>query len=357
MTDTGPPYPPAPPIALPAGPYKTMVAEDGTLIPFDWRRTIISQYANSPILTGMIERLAQSIDQKPNFDAFVADIWDLDTAQGIGLDIWGRIVGVERTLEIASGDYLGFEEALPGSEAFNDAGYPTTYGAGTPGGYAVFAGWGFAEAEARTFGEESFGIYGVITPGSPPVAVPGKEASVFGGPFYTGQNLLSEYRLDDTDYRRLIYGKAAANICDGSIPSINRILLMLFPGRGNCFVTDCPPLVPYLGFHEAVPGALTYSDAGGLAGGYTAYAGFGFKEAGGYPFGQASFGLYAYNVQGQTVVQSSSFGGPFFSGEITPRMTMTYTFEFPLSLVDYAIVARSGVLPKPVGVAATIVQI
>jgi len=36
-------------------------------------------------------------------------------------------------------------------------------------------------------------------------------------------------------------------------------------------------------------------------------------------------------------------------------MMMTYTFEFPLSPVELAIVQNSGVLPKPTGVAATVV--
>ena len=39
------------------------------------------------------------------------------------------------------------------------------------------------------------------------------------------------------------------------------------------------------------------------------------------------------------------------------NMTMQYVFNFTLSPVELAIVEESGVLPKPVGVAATVVQI
>ena len=36
-------------------------------------------------------------------------------------------------------------------------------------------------------------------------------------------------------------------------------------------------------------------------------------------------------------------------------MVMTYTFDFPLSPVEIAIVSQSGVLPRSTGVSATIV--
>ena len=36
------------------------------------------------------------------------------------------------------------------------------------------------------------------------------------------------------------------------------------------------------------------------------------------------------------------------------NMTMQYFFAFPLSPVELAIVSQSGVLPKPVGVSATV---
>lgn len=187
---------------------------------FDWFSTVISQYANSPVLLKLIENLATYIDPTANFDAFYELVFDVDTAVGYGLDVWGRIVGVSRILQLpAPGLYLGFDEA----------------------------------GDAYTFNE---------------------------GIFYGGGSLTNNYALSDTAYRRLILAKALANICDGSIPAINQILINLFAADyGNCYVTD---------------------------------------------------------------------GGD---------MTMTYTFGALLSPVDYAIVSQSGVLPRPAGVSATIVQL
>jgi hypothetical protein len=38
-------------------------------------------------------------------------------------------------------------------------------------------------------------------------------------------------------------------------------------------------------------------------------------------------------------------------------MTMTYTFEFGLTPVEFAIVSQTNVLPTPAGVVATIVAL
>jgi hypothetical protein len=57
-------------------------------------------------------------------------------------------------------------------------------------------------------------------------------------PFYNGQVINENFLLSDEGFRTLIYAKAFANICDGSISAINQILLTLFPGRGNCYVQD-----------------------------------------------------------------------------------------------------------------------
>lgn len=216
---SGPPYPRVDPDSNAIGNFVIGVSSIGTIPPFDFWRTIISQYSNSPILTTLISNFFDYIDQTINFDNFFDNIWNLDTAQGFGLDVWGRILGVSRILEIPSSDmFLGFEEAGdPNFVGFNQA------------------------------------------------------------PFYSGVGSTSNFALSDTAYRFLLFAKAFANISDGSIASINQILLSLFPRRGNCYVVD---------------------------------------------------GL---------------------------DMTMEYVFEFQLSAVELAIVLNSGVLPRPVGVSATVV--
>jgi hypothetical protein len=194
----------------------------GDIEPFDVWSTIISEYANSPIITALIENFSAYLDQTQNIDNFIDFMRDISSAQGIGLDIWGTIVGVTRTLFI------------PGTQKY------------------------FGFDEATTISADPFDQ----------------------SPFYSGVPLSSNFELSDPAFRVLILAKALANISDGSIKSINQILLNLFPNRGgNAFVAD---------------------------------------------------GL---------------------------NMTMTYTFDFILTPVELAILGQSGVLPKPVGVASSVVQV
>ncbi len=164
-------------LAIAASPTPSSVA-DLTSTAFDIFATVISQYANSPVLLELIANMAVYIDPTAKFDAFFTLIWNVDTAQGHGLDVWGRIVGVSRVLQLpADGDFFGFDEAT----------------------------------DAFTFNE---------------------------GIFYGGVNLTDNFALTDTAYRRLILAKALSNISDGSIPGINQILINLFSSYGNCYVTD-----------------------------------------------------------------------------------------------------------------------
>lgn len=229
------------------GSFVIGVSPIGDIPTFDVWTTIISQYANSDILTGIIEGFASFIDQTKNLADFFDLLWNVDTAQGYGLDVWGRIVGINRVIKVPVGGWFGFDEA----------------------------------GDALTFGQ---------------------------GPFYGGASLTENFALDDKSYRTLIFAKALANISANTIPAINQMLLNLFPNRGNCYVTEGQVGDPYFGFSESTTG-------------------FGFDQA------------------------------PFYGGQPLPEnMTMTYTFEFALSPVELAIVQQSGVLPKPTGVKATVVQ-
>lgn len=64
------------------------------MTPKQLEQTIISQYANSPTILALIGTLNQCVDPQADFDAFYNTIWNVDTAVGFGLDIWGRIVGL-----------------------------------------------------------------------------------------------------------------------------------------------------------------------------------------------------------------------------------------------------------------------
>lgn len=189
----------------------------GAVIPL--QRAVISQYANSPILLELIENFASYFDAAARIETFYDMLWNVDTAQGYGLDVWGRIVGVGRVLQIPDGKFFGFEEAT--------------------------------DTSADPFGQS---------------------------PYFSGGLLTSNFSLADDAYRLLILAKAAANIWDGSVPGLNNILRLLFPGQ-VCYVVD------------------------------------------------------------------------------NQDMTIEYTFEFPLTPVQLAVVANSGILPRPCGVSATVVQI
>lgn len=178
---SGPPYPrPAPGSANGIGQFQIGISPIGVQPAFDAWTTVISQYANSPILTDMIVSFNAAIDPTENIQTLYDMVWNVLTAQGYGLDVWGRIVGLVsgRTLFIpGSADYLGFDEASSWS-GFNQGG------------------------------------------------------------FFSGERTTENYVLADADFRRLILAKAAGNISDGAIPSVNAILMNLFPLRGNAYVVD-----------------------------------------------------------------------------------------------------------------------
>lgn len=208
----------------------------------NWPETVISQYANSPVTLGLLESFNDAIDPSANIDAFYNLVWNVDTAVGYGLDVWGRIVGVSRVLTVPSGDYLGFSEA------------------------------------------ESWVAFGA-------------------GTFYSGPNSTENFILTDVAYRALILIKALANISDCSARTLNTILRQLFPGRGNAYVLDLGNMKMRMVFEFLLEpfeyAILTQSGAFPHPTGVgieimqlsLPYR-FGFAEAGPYsaaPFGQGTF--------------------------------------------------------------------
>jgi len=145
----------------------------------DYQQTIISQFANSPVITQLVSDFNDCIDQTVNFNNFLQYIWNVDTAAGFGLDIWGRIVAISRNLEIeAPLDVFGFDVSDDAWQPFNQAPFYSGYGAG-----------------------------------------PGET-----------------YVLSDELFRKLIITKALANISNASIPEMNAILRNFFGERGKCWM-------------------------------------------------------------------------------------------------------------------------
>lgn len=89
-------------------------------------RTIISQYANSATIVALIKNMDQCIDPRTDFDTFYSYVWNVETAQGFGLDIWGRIVGVSRLLNVPiSTPNPGGFTFTPGTYELSDSQYRT----------------------------------------------------------------------------------------------------------------------------------------------------------------------------------------------------------------------------------------
>lgn len=145
---------------------------------FDYSVTLFSQWANSPVMLQVLQNYSDTLDPSDIIDQFFYDVWNIATAKDYGLNFWGAIVGVGRVIPVQVSKYFGFNEA--------------------------------GDLSADPFGQS---------------------------PFYPGFSGTTNYALLNDDYRQLIYAKAAANIWDGSIPGLNSILRLLFPGQ-VCYATD-----------------------------------------------------------------------------------------------------------------------
>ena len=165
----------------------------------------MKQYAASPVIQQLI---ADRDTYFPNSwqDQFYDNIWNIDTAQGIGLDIWGRIVVIGRNIQVPVVDYFGFTTT------------PTQ-------------SW-------DPFGQQSF---------------------------YTGPTSTTTFALADNAYRVLILAKALANIAQTNARNLNRILQQLFPGRGRAWVNDLGSMAMRYNFEFALePWEMAVLTTGGV---------------------------------------------------------------------------------------------
>jgi hypothetical protein len=133
--------------------------------------TVLSQYLHSPAIMTLIRSFNAAIDPEAWIAEFVKKVMAVETAESWGLDVWGRIVAIERTIQLQGSVWLPF---------------------------------GFAGQTCGNFGNSNF-----YSP--------------------TASNV---YVLQDNAYRLLIMMKAASNITDGSLQDINRIVSTLFADRG-----------------------------------------------------------------------------------------------------------------------------
>lgn len=148
----------------------------------NYKQTILSQYAGSPTITEILSNINENIDTENDLNNFYRNYFDVETAVGPGLDIWGAIVGVGRRIKLTqTDDVVGFD----------------------------FPNW---TPESRW--------------------LPLSQAPAFSG------SKLGILILDDSAYRQVILAKAASNISDGSIPSLNNFLRNYFGSRGVSYARD-----------------------------------------------------------------------------------------------------------------------
>ena len=135
-------------------------------------KTIQSQYSNSPHIKGLIEAFKNQIDPTADIAAFYKKIFDPRTAEGVGLDIWGDIVGVIRLLEIFGNEYLGM------------------------------------------FGQNA--------------------QNFDNAPFYN-EGVNEIYKLSDAAFRELIFLKAYSNIADSTLPAVKFVYNQLLEGTVTAY--------------------------------------------------------------------------------------------------------------------------
>ena len=142
----------------------------------------MKQYAASPVINQLIDYRKGYFDTDWS-NSFYDVIWNIDTAQGFGLDIWGRIVVIGRNIEVTEPDYFGFSTT------------PT-----------------------RSWLPFNQGV------------------------FYNGEKSTSVFQLADNAYRALILAKALSNISATDVRSLNRALRSLFTNRGKAYVKQVGPM-------------------------------------------------------------------------------------------------------------------
>ena len=140
---------------------------------WDIAETVQSQYATSKRMRAVIDAFWQAINPKADIDLLYKKLVNPRTAEGYGLDVWGRIVAIGRS-------YLAVEDDTP-----------------------------------------YFGF-------DPPEDVVNPRLDNFGNaPFY--KQVLGKVRLGDTAFRTYVFLKALINISNSSLASLNQAVKLLFP--------------------------------------------------------------------------------------------------------------------------------
>ena len=140
---------------------------------WDIAETVQSQYATSKRMRAVIDAFWQAINPKSDIDLLYKKLVNPRTAEGYGLDVWGRIVAIGRS-------YLAVDDDTP-----------------------------------------YFGF-------DPPEGVKNERLNSFGNaPFY--KTIYGKVELADPMFRTYVFLKALINISNSSLAGLNRMVKLLFP--------------------------------------------------------------------------------------------------------------------------------
>ena len=140
---------------------------------WDIAETVQSQYATSKRMRAVIDAFWQAINPKSDIDLLYRKLVNPRSAEGYGLDVWGRIVAIGRS-------YLAVDDDTP-----------------------------------------YFGF-------DPPEGVKNERLNSFNNaPFY--KTIYGKVRLADPMFRTYVFLKALINIGDSSLASLNQAVKLLFP--------------------------------------------------------------------------------------------------------------------------------
>lgn len=197
-------------------------------------------------MTEIRKRFRDYFDTEAAFNAYYEVAFNVATAKGVWLDVWGRIIGQTRFLKMtAEQQNFGFQEADEDPTRDN---YPCTFDNGT-----------FFDTEGATY----------------------------------------NYRLDDDSYRLLLRMKAFSNLAQPTIPALNMMLMTLFGSRGKVYTVDLGDMeirvvftFPLKSFEVAVLEAGVVPHPGGVHVNLQFLSGdqyFGFRGSEFQPFNVAPF--------------------------------------------------------------------
>lgn len=159
-------------------------------------KVIQSQYSASPHIVRLINDFWEAINPEADISLIYDRMVNLNSAVGFGLDVWGRIVAVGRSL------------------------------------VAVDENAQYFQFDISPLSDE-------------------RSQNFDNAPFYEPVNGL--YSLDDEGYRVYILVKAMINIFDGTMPSINSMLRRLFGGKDISVISTEAPMVIRLLIREKIP--------------------------------------------------------------------------------------------------------